>query len=138
MVTSPRKIPIAILIFKMQGQIIYKAFSPSAFTYESVDERDAKTDEFVTRIYNNIEYDSRHNNNTRFGKLLEIHKRYIDIPIVWRGDTVYFSTEDNIHCDYKVIHRDSPIYFEAEEAHIYQQGVGGAQITHKVATHMCV
>jgi hypothetical protein len=118
-------IPVAILIFDNQGQISYRAYSPTEYHFRpdgsNPDHRDGQFGQFLAHLYNRIAYDQLNpiNNNTNYGYLKEIHTRHVQIPIASRGNVCYFTTYVHQHCNYKPIHRDSPVVFDANQANNY-------------------
>lgn len=128
------KIPIAILIFDNNTNISYKAFSPS--NYNMDDDTDESFGQFLAKVYNRIAYyafDPNNDNTTNFGKLREVHTRYIDIPLEQRTNMVFFSTYVNQYCHYKPIHSQSPITFDPVLANDYSQLQN--QLIHESASH---
>jgi hypothetical protein len=118
--------PLAILIFRDHNdQIFYRAYSPHEFIRtDNPDVNSEAIGQFIANIYNRISLDTNNplNNQTNLGKLLEIHIRSVDMPPVEeRGNIAYFSTYDNQHCNYRPIHRPSPIVFNANQATDYAQ-----------------
>jgi hypothetical protein len=113
-------IPVAILIFDNDGQITYRAYSPSRNTYEEIED-DEEFQQFLARLYNHLAYDNQNhlNNITNYGCLKEIHTRYIQIPIQQRGNSCFFSTYINRFTNYKPVHHPSPILFDVNEASDY-------------------
>ena len=118
-------IPVAILIFDNQGQISYRAYSPTEYHFlpdgSNPDHRDGQFSQFLAHLYNRVAYDQQNpnNNNTNYGRLKEIHTRHIQIPINQRMGPCYFTTHIHSHCNYKPIHRDSPIFFDPNQANSY-------------------
>jgi hypothetical protein len=131
-------IPIAILIFDNDGQIIYRAFSPSNYHTLPVQPDEDNLDQygqFIARIYNRISYDNQQalNNSTQYGKLKEVHTRNIDIPLVHRTNTCYFTTYTHPHTLYKPVHRSSPVFFNFQEAATYS--AANPQLIHRSCSH---
>jgi hypothetical protein len=118
-------IPVAILIFDNQGIISYRAYSPHEYHFlpdgSNPDHRDGQFAQFLAHVYNRVAYDQLHpnNNSTNYGALKEVHTRHVQIPIAQRGDTCFFSTFIHPHCNYKPIHRPSPILFDGNQANNY-------------------
>lgn len=118
-------IPVAILIFDNQGQISYRAYSPQEYHFlpdgSNPDHRDGQFGQFLAHLYNRIAYDQQNplNNNTNYGRLKEIHTRHVQIPIASRGNVCYFTTYVHQHCNYKPIHRESPVVFDSNQANNY-------------------
>jgi hypothetical protein len=116
------KIPVVILIFNHQDQIVYKAYSPSKYDYPyDISNPNFETDqynEFVGRVYNHVGYDLQRSltNSTTYGKLLEIHSRHISVPLSDRGDRCYFTVQTNQHTNYMPVHHGSPVFFDQQEA----------------------
>jgi hypothetical protein len=137
---NPSKIPISICIFDDAGQIMYRAYSPLEFDCpnNNSEEYDALYDDFIHRLYSHIEYDNNNpfSNNTRFGKLLETHTRHIDLPLAERQGQLYFSTFDSANCNYKPIHKESPIHFNPEWATTYANMQN--QLGHRAAAHLFI
>ncbi len=102
------------MIFDNNGQTIYRAYSypinPNMIQEE--EDLEQEHDRFLSLVYNNIS----HNN---FGILKEAHTRCIQTPIIQAGNTCYFSTYMHQHCNYRPVHRQSPIYFDDARARIY-------------------
>jgi hypothetical protein len=111
--------PVAILIFDNDGHISYKAYSPINYNFIE-DDNDIQNSQFLADLYSHIAYNDFQPliNTTNYGKLKEIHIRYIQIPNN-RPNTCYFTTNITPHCYYKSIHRDSPIFFDVIQAQIY-------------------
>jgi hypothetical protein len=134
-------IPIAILIFDNDGQIIYRAFSPTQYhtLSEPVGEDDDtfpdQFGQFLARIYSRISYDSQQalNNNTNSGKLKEVHTRMIDVPLGQRTNLCYFSTYTHPHTLYKPVHRPSPVFFNFQDAVSY--GNSEPTLIHRSCSH---
>lgn len=118
-------IPVAILIFENEGFISYRAYSPTEYHFlpdgSNPDHRDGQFGQFLAHLYHRIAYDQLNpmNNNTPYGRLKEIHTRHVQIPIANRGNTCYFTTYVHQHCNYKPIHRESPVFFDAIQANNY-------------------
>ena len=118
-------IPVAILIFDNQGQISYRAYSPIEYHFlpdgSNPDHRDGQFGQFLAHLYNRITYDQLNpiNNNTNYGHLKEIYTSHVQIPIASRGNICYFRTDNHPHCNYKPIHRESPIFFDINRANNY-------------------
>lgn len=117
-------IPIAILIFDNDGQIFYRAYSSTQFIANEHDQhiRTRMFEQFLADINNHISYDQlnpANNNNTNYGRLKEIHTRYIQIPYSQRNDICYFTTYVHPHCTYNPVHINSPIFFDINEANNY-------------------
>jgi hypothetical protein len=118
-------IPIAILIFDTDGHISYRAYSPTEYHFlpdgSNPDHRDGQFGQFLAHVYNRIAYDQTNplNNSTPYGQLKEIHTRHIQIPISERHYICYFTTYIHQHCNYKPIHRESPVTFDQNQANNY-------------------
>jgi hypothetical protein len=119
-------IPIAILIFNDNGLISYRAYSPNSYHFNedgsNPDHRSEQFGQFLARVHNRVAHNSMNpmNNNTNFGLLQEIHTRHAQIPIAQRNNgTCYFSTYIHPHCNYKPVHRNSPVFFDTEKANTY-------------------
>ena len=131
-------IPVAILIFDNQGQISYRAYSPSEYHFlpdgSNPDHRDGQFGQFLAHLYNRIAYDQLNplNNATNYGRLKEIHTRHVQIPIGQRHNICYFTTYVHQHCNYKPIHRESPVFFDAIQANNY------ANLQPNLIHHSCV
>ena len=115
-------LPVAILIFEDPNQqIYYRAYSSSQYilsTDSSVQNiQQHQYGQFIAHIYNRLALDQQNilNNDTQYGKLKEVFIRFLDIPIAQRGPICYFSTYNHPHCNYRTVHRQSPIYFTAEQ-----------------------
>ena len=123
-------LPIAILIFEDPNhQVYYKAYSPSQYIPSSdssvQNHQHHQYGQFIAQIYNKLALNQQNplNNITQYGKLKEVFIRFLEIPMAQRGPTCYFSTYNHPHCNYRTVHRQSPIYFTAEQA----QGWGSSQ-----------
>lgn len=139
MVTDNQNIPVAILIFDVDGQYTYKAYSPANFVVDGNNEESTNIQlgQFMAIIYNHISYDPSllANNQTNIGRLKEVHTRTSSVPVFARGQHIYFSTYDNPHCSYRPIHRPSPIFFDVQEADNYvglQTALYHHRCTHEV------
>ncbi len=133
-------LPIAILIFEDPNhQVYYRAYSSSQYISSadsSVQNLQAhQYGQFIAQIYNKLALDQQNplNNVTQYGKLKEVFIRFLEIPMAQRGPTCYFSTYTHPHCTYRTVHRQSPIYFTAEQA----QGWGSSQpnLVHRECEH---
>ncbi len=110
-----RFIPIAIVISQdLGGNVNYTAFSPKEYNVGS-DTRKRLYEKFMSKLYQHISYDPTNilNNNTRLGKIMEIHTRFIRVPLDQRRVLVNFSTFDHPSCNYKPIHHATPLKFGA-------------------------
>jgi hypothetical protein len=133
-------IPVAILIFENNNGFLYKAYSPSNYLYYpdgvALDEQSEQYGQFMANVYNKITYDvQQNNNNSAHGQLREIHTRFISVPIINRGNMVYFYTYINPHCNYRPIHRHSPVFFNPNQADDYanqQPNLGYIQCSHEM------
>jgi hypothetical protein len=108
-----RLIPIAIVITQDHGgNVNYTAFSPKDYNIGS-ETRKRLYDKFMKKLCTHISYDPNNplNNNSSIGKVLEIHTRFIRVPLDQRRVLVNFSITDNPHCNYKPIHHESPVKF---------------------------
>ena len=118
-------IPVAILIFDNEGQISYRAYSPTQYHFNSdgsnPDHRSEQFGQFLAAVYNRVAYDQMNplNNATNYGRLKEVHSRHIQVPIQNRGPTCYFTTYIHQHCNYKPVHRESPVVFDVIQAQNY-------------------
>jgi hypothetical protein len=119
-------LPVAILIFEDPNhQVYYRAYSSSQYipnADSSVQNlQHHQYGQFIAQIYNKLALDQQNplSNVTSYGKLKEVHIRFLEIPMAQRGPTCYFSTYYHPHCNYRTIHRQSPIYFIADQALIY-------------------
>lgn len=116
------KIPIAILIFSENGQYIYRSYSPREYYCRpdgsEPDHTDEQFGQFIAKIYNHIAYNDARpiSNQTHYGRLLEVHTRHIEFPVDQRGNRIWFSTYNHAYCNYKPIHRPSPIFFDVNSA----------------------
>ena len=138
-------IPLVIVIINNDGQIIYKAYTPVNFDSDSDSDSDSgsdfddnqatKFDQFMTRLYNHIQYNnsSMTSNQTNMGQLLEIHTRWFDVPSSDRGSQVWFCTYQHQHTSYEPVHRNSPIFFNQNNASDYAEQQQA--LTHRTATH---
>ena len=119
-------LPVAILIFEDQNhQTHYRAYSSSQYI-PNVDSsipnlQHQQYNQFIAQIYNKLALDLQNplNNMTNYGKLKEVSIRFLQIPMANRGTMCYFSAYNHPHCTYKPVHRQSPIYFAANEAQAY-------------------
>jgi len=141
MSTVNHRVPIAILIFTVDSQTLYKAYSPTNWQVVSENdypEFDIQLSQFLARLHNHIAYDPQNpsSNQTNYGNLQEIHVRHILMPVSSRGLTAYFSTYDHPHCNYRPIHRPSPVFFDPVEATNYSQVT--PSLTPIMATHETV
>lgn len=118
-------VPVAILIFDNDGQISYRAYSPQQYHFNedgsNPDHRSEQFGQFLAAVYNRVAYDQMNplNNNTNYGRLKEVHSRHVQIPIQNRGNVCYFSTYIHQHCNYKPVHRNSPVFFDDIQANNY-------------------
>jgi hypothetical protein len=118
-------IPVAILIFDNEGQISYRAYSPTEYHFRpdgsNPDHRDGQFGQFLARVYNRVAYNELQplNNATNYGRLKEIHTRHVQIPIAQRFNICYFSTYIHRHTPYKPVHHESPIFFDLNQANNY-------------------
>lgn len=118
-------IPIAILIFENQGQISYRAYSPTEYHFRpdgsNPDHRDGQFGQFLAHLYTKVAYDQLNplNNNTNYGQLKEIHTRHVQIHITSRNNICYFTTYNHPHTNYKPVHRESPVFFDVNHANNY-------------------
>ncbi len=120
-------LPIAILIFEDPNhQVYYRAYSSSQYNIPNANSsvqnlQHLQYGQFIAQIYNKLALDQQNplNNVTHYGKLKEIFIRFLEIPMAQRGPTCYFSTYNHPHCNYRTVHRQSPIYFTDSEAHSY-------------------
>jgi hypothetical protein len=107
-------IPVAILIFDNDGQISYRAYSPTDYFFNddgsNPDHRSEQFGQFLARVHNRVAYDSMQPmiNNTNYGQIKEIHSRHIMVPISQRQTG-----------NYKPVHRNSPVFFDANQANNY-------------------
>ena len=123
---TPTNIPVAILIFNNGGQITYRAYSPNSYNLNNdgtnPDHQSEQFGQFLARIHNQIAYDLMQpiNTITNFGQLKEIHTRHITVPITERCNEVcYFTTYNHPHCNYNPVHRESPVFFNVNQANNY-------------------
>jgi len=118
-------VSVAILIFDNDGQISYRAYSPQQYHFNedgsNPDHRSEQFGQFLAAVYNRVAYDQLNplNNNTNYGRLKEVHSRHVQIPIQNRGNVCYFSTYIHQHCNYKPVHRNSPVFFDDIQANNY-------------------
>ena len=119
-------IPVAILIFDNDGQISYRAYSPSAYFFNedgsNPDHCSQQFGQFLARVHNRVAYNPLQpmSTDTNYGQLKEIHSRHIQIPISERANgTCYFTTYIHQHCNYKPIHCNSPVLFDINQASNY-------------------
>jgi hypothetical protein len=118
-------IPVAILIFDNDGIISYRAYSPTEYYFRpdgsNPDHRDGQFGQFLAHLYTRLAYDQQNplNNVTNFGRLKEIHTRHVQIPIANRANICHFTTYIHPNTNYKPIHRDSPIFFNDNQANNY-------------------
>ncbi len=118
--------PISILIIRDPNDvIIYKGYLPTQYESERVsDAYDYDNDyyRFMGAIYTDINYSVEDvlNNQTKYGKLLEHHTRWVEVdPQNMNSSKVYFSLYNNQHTNYLCIHHNSPIYFDIVQADNY-------------------
>jgi hypothetical protein len=111
-------LPVAILIFEDPNhQVHYRAYSPSQYIPNADNSADNiqahQYSQFIAQIYNKLALDMQNPlaNVTRYGKLKEVHIRFLQIPLSLRGPICYFSTYYNTHCSYMTVHRQTPIRF---------------------------
>jgi hypothetical protein len=131
-------IPLAILIFDNDGQILYRAFSPNNYnTIPGLPENDNtfpdQYGQFMARIYNRISYQQGGSNSTQYGKLKEIHTRYIDTPLSQRTTNCYFTTYVHPHTIYRPVHRQSPVFFDFQGATSY--AAANPDLIHRSCEH---
>lgn len=110
-----RLIPVAIVISQdLGGNVNYTAFSPKEYTVGS-ETRRRLYEKFMANLYRHISYDPNNhlNNDSNLGKIKEIHTRFIRVPLNQRGFVVNFKTVENPYCNYKPIHHETPLQFEA-------------------------
>jgi hypothetical protein len=138
-------IPIAILIFSNNGDYVYKAYSPQEYYCRpdgsEPDSNDEQFGQFMASIYNHISYNHENPimNQTRYGRLLEIHTRHVDFPVDQRGNSIWFITYIHPYCNYKPIHRQHPIFFDVNLAIDYHnQHQQHQQIYKTEATHQII
>ena len=119
-------LPVAILIFEDPNhQTHYRAYSSSQYiphVGSSIPNLQAhQYSQFIAQIYNKLALDQHNplNNITSYGKLKEVHIRFLQVPMYNRGATCYFSAYNHSHCTYKPVHRQSPVSFTAGEAQAY-------------------
>ncbi len=136
--------PISILIFRdPNDEIQYKAYIPREYNSETNlqfvntatnrqsggsnvtstnQEYDNEYYRFMGAIYTDINYSIEDglNNETKYGKLLEHHTRFIEIDLQNMDySKVYFSLYQNQHTNYLCIHNNSPVYFDMIQADNY-------------------
>ena len=116
-------IPVAILIFNNGGQISYRAYSPDNYTInEDGTNPSEQLGQFLARVHNRIAYNSMQpmNTVTNFGQLKEIHTRHITVPLSERSNgACHFTAYAHQNCNYKPVHRESPVFFSANQATNY-------------------
>lgn len=141
MVHPTVRIPIAILILEQQGVFTYRAYSP--YFYQSpppnVDPfEDEQYQAFLQRIYGQIGYDSDDpiNNHTNMGYLKEIHTRFLIMPVLSRGNSVFFSTYQHPICHYNPVHNRAPIFFDNQEANKFEEM--HPELVHRMCSHQLV
>jgi hypothetical protein len=126
----PTLIPITILILrKPEGHVEYKAYSPQIYNAGS-ETRRALYDKFMDRLYEHISYNAE-TGQTSLGKLLEVHTRFIRVPIRSRGDKVHFNGYTHQYCEYMPVYGASPLQFTDEF-------IGTEGLTHLTASHECI
>lgn len=118
--------PISILIIRDPNDvIIYKGYLPSQYQSQresNTEQYDNEYYRFMGAIYTDINYSVEDglNNQTKYGKLLEHHTRWIEVdPQNTDLSQTYFSLYENQHTDYLCIHHNSPIYFNVLQADNY-------------------
>jgi hypothetical protein len=125
--------PIAIVIFAGPDNTVgYKAYSPNNWCGDCLAED--QYDKFLGRLYNHLAYDAARpvETTTRYGTMKEIHTRYVDTPLVERGNIVHFTTYVHPHCNYRPVHRSSPIFFKDSVVPDAHPGDG---YRHNVSSH---
>jgi hypothetical protein len=116
------KIPIVILIFQNQEQVIYKAYSPNRYDFpfdpSNPSFETTQYNNFINRVYRHVGYNFQDSitNITNYGKLMEIHIRHISTPLSYRGQDCYFTVLTNQNINYSPVHHASPIFFNEQEA----------------------
>ena len=131
--------PIIILTLKnAEGNVFYKAFSPSHYIAPAPDargDRDIMFEEFENKVYDHIQYNINGiDNTTHIGSLLEVHSRFVNEPVEQRGSTIWFSTYQNTFTTYLCVHRPSPISFNQDAANTYSSQQ--PELTHKSCEHI--
>jgi hypothetical protein len=114
MVSPSLPIPIVIFIFDNNGEYIYRAYSPSNFNRpnNSQDNDYELLQQFITNVYNYLDYNPDTNSNiTLYGRLLEMHIRFIKEKVSKRGDYCIFGAKSNQYTNYRPVYRKAPIYF---------------------------
>lgn len=113
--TSPNNnIPIVILIFQNNGETLYRAYSP--LNYRLNNECNGTSyQRFIANVYNDISYNAN-TSLTRYGILKEIHTRYLDTPLTYRDNIIFFSTFSHPLCNYKPVHKESPLFFNCQDS----------------------
>ena len=118
--------PISILIIRDPNDvIIYKGYLSTQYESERVsDAYDYDSDyyRFMGAIYTDINYSVEDvlNNQTKYGKLLEHHTRWVEVdPQNMDLSQAYFSLYENQNTDYLCMHHNSPIFFNVVQADNY-------------------
>lgn len=118
-------VPVAILIFDDAGQISYRAYSPREYHFNedgsNPNHRSEQFGQFLAAVYNRVAYDQLQpiNNATNYGRLKEVHSRHVQVQLANRGNECYFSTYIHQHTPYKPVHRNSPVFFNQNDANNY-------------------
>jgi hypothetical protein len=124
--TMDFRIPVAIIIFDNDGQISYRAYSPT--TWQEEGEAEIQYGQFLARIYQRLTYNPLEpmNTGTPFGVMKEVHTRLHHSPLAHReGSACYFTTYIHPHTPYKPVHRASPIFFNDHQSpNSYSAAVG--------------
>jgi hypothetical protein len=129
----PSSPPLAIVIFAGPSDAVsYKAYSPNNWCGDCSAED--QYDKFMARLYNHLAYDAERpvETATRYGTMKEIHTRYVDTPLVERGNMVHFTTYLHPHCNYRPVHRPSPVFFK--DATDYVKPLGFVH-TYQISSH---
>ncbi len=125
--TYQNRIPLVILIFFQNGQFSYRAYSPTS--YQPIGgsvhpQEEEQYIQFMARVDAHIGRNVANNetSQTNYGDLREIHTRFIEPNggtnvSPWSETPIAFFTSPNMYCNYGVVHRNSPIFFDNELAH---------------------
>jgi hypothetical protein len=114
-ITSPATAPIVILVFDNNGEIEYRAFSPSSYKHEDISSNN-KSDQFnnfIKRVHSAISL--RNTNDTIYGRIYERNYRFLP-NLLERGDICYFTLCRDESGHYKSIDIQSPIHFTELDA----------------------
>ena len=114
----------------------YTAYSPRDYNV-GTDTRKRLYEKFMGKLCQHISYDPNNvlNNNSSLGKVLEIHTRFIRVPLDQRRVLVNFSTVDHPSCNYKPIQHTIPLKFGTLTEEEFNER---RQFTQEIASHSFV